>query len=130
VSDQAIKKAFVKEILIDEGKRYIKNQGLAMRRLLLFHTNQSFSRRKYVVGDTNNDSFDGKLSITQQINVRFLDIKKKGINRFNGRRAKNYPIYNKFAYGHYYSIAERLMFELTDDVRLRIRNELKGNTNG
>lgn len=121
MSEIAIKKQFVKEILADEGKRFKRNQGMAMAKLLTFHTNNSIRRRSTEV--TSQSNYGGKLSITQQANVRFLDIKgsKKTKRR---KRKKAYSIYNRFAYGHYFSVANRVMYEFTEDVRQRIKSEL------
>lgn len=124
VSNLIIKKEFVRRILQDEGARFERRQGLAMRQHLNFHTGKTESDRTFSV--SSDDSMDGKLSIKLKAHVRFLDLKKKRINTKDGTRIKNKnrPIYNRFAYGHYYSIAARLMHDLTDDVVDSIKKDL------
>ena len=123
MSNSIIKKEFVRRILEDEGRRFEKNQGLAMRQLLNFHTGKTESERTFTV--SSDDSMDGKLSVRLKANVRFLDIKKKTTAKDGSRiNRKNRPIYNRFAYGHYFSIASRLMYDLTDDVVESIKKDL------
>ncbi|WP_421977818.1 hypothetical protein [Roseivirga seohaensis] len=121
MSEIAVRKQFVKEALITEGKRFKRNQGMAMAKLLKFHTHNTIRRRDTNV--TSQSHYDGKLAITLQANVRFLDIKgsKKAKSR---KRKKAYAIYNRFAYGHFFSLAEWLMVGLTEDTWLRIKSEL------
>ncbi|MEQ8548750.1 MAG: hypothetical protein RIC03_12610 [Cyclobacteriaceae bacterium] len=111
-----IKKRFVEQILKDEAARYKKNQGLAMRKLLTFHSNNVIASRVFTVN--KSDELDGQLNMQHSIVQRFLDMKKKG-----GKRKKSYPIHNKFAFGHYYSIANRLMSDFTEEVRSQIVKE-------
>lgn len=127
---ETVKKRFVKEVLEDEAKRFIKNQGLALRKQLQFHTSKTFNDRSTTV--TSPNEANGKLSISLKANIRFLDIKKKGAKREGKslKRRKQFHLYNRFAYGHYFHIGERLMFELTDDVVARIKSELTTSDNG
>lgn len=127
--DTIIKKEFVKRILIDESERFEKNQGNAMRKVLQFHTGDTESQRKFTV--TSADHYDGKLSFTHLARERFLDVKKKTRSK-NSRRLKkkNYPIHNRFAFGHYYSIANRLMVDFTNEVADGIKRDLNLNGNG
>jgi len=123
------KAEFVKRVLIDEGKRYHKNQGLEIQKRLQFHTKRIYNARSEQVSADN--SMDGQLTIKHTAYQRFLDIKRKvrnkKTNRLNQRR---YRIHNRFVMGHYYGIANRLMFELTDDVKDAIIKDLNAMSNG
>ncbi len=111
-----IKKQFVKQVLQDESKRFKKNQGAAMRKLLTFHTGRTIASRQFKV--KSGDEMDGRMEVNHSITQRFLDIKKKG-----SKRRKRLPIHNKYVFGHYYSTARRLMYEFTDDVANEIRKQ-------
>lgn len=122
--DTIVKKEFVRRIMEDEAKRFEKNQGLAMRKFLNFHTGDTESSRVFSVETADN--FDGKLTMKHLARQRFLDIKRKKRSR-NSRRLKttSRPIHNRFVYGHFYSIANRLMVDFTNEVADGIKRELK-----
>lgn len=123
MSNTIIKKEFVRRILQDEANEFKENQGLALRQFLNFHTGKTESERTFIV--SADDSMDGKLTIKMKAHIRFLDIKKKTTADDGSRiNRKNRPIYNRFAYGHYFSIASRLMYDLTDDVVESIKKDL------
>jgi len=124
-----VKKAFVKQVLQEEAKRFNKNQTAAIRRLLTFHSNRlDTSREQHVSG--GND-LDGELTLTIPGYGRVLDIKPKNrkqssnIDRLQKRktRRKAYPIYNKYTFGHYNAIAYKLMYGLTDEVANNLKKE-------
>lgn len=117
-----IKSAFVKRILLDEGKRLKKNQGAAIGRRLKFHTYRLFQDRQIdVVG---GDEMDGKLKFTHPDYERFLDIKRTVRNKNTNRAStRSRRIHNRFIFGHYFSIANRLMTDFTDDVAKSIAEE-------
>lgn len=119
-----IKKEFVRRILQDEANRFEKNQALQMRRLLTFHTGTLERERQFEV--TSDDSMDGKLTHKHKAYQRFLDIKKKTrSSKTNRIQRKQKPIHNTFVFGHYYSIANRLMFDFTNDVADGIKRDLE-----
>lgn len=123
------KAEFVKRVLLDEGKRYHKNQGLEMEKRLQFHTKRLYSARTENV--SVDGSMDGQLTIRHAAYQRFLDMKRQGRNKKTNRlNKKRYRIHNRFVYGHYFGIANRLMFELTDDVRDAIIKDLNELKNG
>lgn len=95
-----------------------------MRKLLHFHTGTLESDRHFTV--KSPDNADGVLTIKHKAYERFLDIKKKPTIK-SGRRIgkKQYPIHNKFVFGHYYSIANRLMVDFTNEVAEGIKRDLK-----
>lgn len=95
-----------------------------MRRLLSFHTGDLERERHFSV--SADDTMDGKFTLRHKAYQRFLDIKKK-IRSTNTRRIKkrSIPIHNKYVFGHYYSIANRLMFDFTNEVADGIRRDLE-----
>lgn len=95
-----------------------------MRKLLHFHTGTLESDRHFSIKAPDNA--DGVLTIKNKAYGRFLDIKKKPTIS-NGRRIhkKQYPIYNKFVFGHYYTIANRLMVDFTNDVADGIKRDFE-----
>ena len=118
-----IRKEFVKQVLEEEGKELHDNQGKAIAKLLHFHTNRLYDERPYSVESA--DDMDGEFSMSIAGYGRALDIKPKN-NQISAqdkythwrkrRRTKAFPIYNRFVFGHYYTIAYRLMYGMTDDV--------------
>ncbi|GAB2993857.1 hypothetical protein GCM10027284_08790 [Cyclobacterium sediminis] len=124
MNDSIIKKEFVRMILKEEAQRLDRNQGIQMRKLLQFHTGDIERDRSFTV--TQDDSMDGKLSFRHKAYERFLDLKKKPrISNGNKIKRKNYPIHNKYVFGHYYVIANRLMVDLTNDVAEGIKHKME-----
>lgn len=121
--DTIVKKEFVKRILQDESARLEKSQSGAFRRYLTFHTGQTDSNRSYEV--QSGDEMDGKLKITEQANVRFLDIRKGKKAVKGGRIAsiKRRFLHNRPVFITYHAIARRLMFDLTDEVVAGIKRD-------
>jgi hypothetical protein len=65
--------------------------------------------------------------------LRLLDLRKRTKRKGSrGTDAKGYRIYNRFAQGHYYSIARRLQNDFTPEVQQVIRNSWgkRGGGNG
>jgi hypothetical protein len=127
-----IRKEFVKQILQQEGKELHDNQSKAIAKLLNFHSNRLYDDRPFTV--TGGDDLDGKLTMSVPDYARFLDIKPKAketknkyANWRNGRRTKGFPIYNRFVFGHYYTIAYRLMYGLTEEVAAGIKKQFENN---
>jgi len=119
-----IKDEFVKAILLDEGKRLIRNQGAEIERRLKFHSNRLLNDRTTAV--TAEDQMDGQLSLTHPAYERFLDIKRKVRSKKTNRvYTRRFRIHNRYVMGHYYSIANRLMNELTDDVAQAIKKDFQ-----
>ena len=128
-----VRKEFVKKILQEEGKELHDNQGKAIAKLLHFHSERLMNERPYRV--ESEDSMDGEFTTSIPGYGRALDIKPK--NRViqeqtkythwrQRRRTKAFPIYNRFVFGHYYTIAYRLMYGLTEEVAAGIKKELEG----
>lgn len=131
--DTLVKKAFVKQVLQEEAKRFNKSQTAAIRKLLAFHTNRlDTSREQHVSG--GND-LDGELTLTIPGYGRVLDIKPKNrkqstnLFRLQKRRSrrKAYPIYNRYTFGHYNAIAYKLMYGLTAEVAEGLKKQFTDN---
>jgi hypothetical protein len=123
------KQQFVKQVLADEGKRYLKNQGIEMHKRLHFHTNRLFTDRSAKTESAND--MDGSLVITHTAYERFLDIKRMTrSSKTNKLKQSRVRIHNRFVFGHYFSIANRLMTELTESARAAIIADLNSLDNG
>lgn len=132
-----VRKEFVKQILQQEGKELHDNQGKAIAKLLQFHSNRLMNERSYNV--EGGDGLDGKLTLTVPGYARALDMKPKNklvsaqdkyTHWRQRRRSKGFPIYNRFVFGHYYTIAWRLMYGLTEDVAAGIKKQFESSNNG
>ena len=77
----------------------------------------SGSRRVNVSGGENTD---GVMSFAHVDYERFLDMRR----RKDGSKRKRRRIHNRYIFGAYSSIAERLMFEFTDEVAQQLGKEL------
>lgn len=133
-----IRKEFVKQILQEEGKELHDNQGKAIAKLLNFHSNQLFDERPWSV-TAADETLDGKFTISIKGYGRALDIKPQ--NRVireqdkythwrQRRRTKAFPVYNRFMFGHFYTIAWRLMYGLTEEVAEGIKKQFEASNNG
>ncbi|MFV0376917.1 MAG: hypothetical protein ACK5JD_06385 [Mangrovibacterium sp.] len=132
-----IRKEFVKQVLQQEGKELHDNQGKAIAKLLHFHSNRLMNERPYSV--QSEDAMDGEFSISIPGYGRALDIKPKNLvireqDKYTHwrqrRRSKAFPIYNRFVFGHYYTIAWRLMYGLTEEVAENIKKQFEAANNG
>jgi hypothetical protein len=129
-----VRKQFVKQILQQEGKELHDNQGKAIAKLLHFHSNRLMTDRPYSV--ESGDTLDGKFKTKITAYGRILDIKPKNrtinpetkFSQFRQRRRITaFPIYNRFVFGHYYTIAYRLMYGLTEEVAENIKKQFDNN---
>jgi hypothetical protein len=128
---ELIRKEFVKQVLEEEGRELHKNQSAAISKLLHFHSNRLHDERPYSATQTGD--MDGMFSMSIPIYGRFLDIKPKNRKSTGGkygkwkkqRRTKAYPIYNRFVFGHYYTIAYKLMYGFTNDVADTIKKQFQ-----
>ncbi len=117
----SIQKRFVRTILQDESRRLLKNQSLALHRKLHFHTQRLYNSRQITV--RGGDNLDGELTFSHLAYLRFLDL--KSLNYGEKTVTHNRKIHNRFVFGHYYSIANRLMNDFTDDVVAQFREQTK-----
>lgn len=99
-----------------------------MEKYLQFHTKRIINDRS---ASTSQGNGDGMLTIKHTAVERFLDIKRKTRNKNNNRlRTRSIPIHNRFVFGHYFSIARRLMYEYTEEARQEITKNFNALTNG
>lgn len=117
----SIKQRFVQSVLEDEGKRLMKNQALALQRKLQFHTNRLYRTRNTTV--RSGAEMDGTMTFTHTCYERFLDMRR--LHYGSKIVARNRKIHNRFVFGHYTSIAGRLMYDLTEEVVAQIREQIK-----
>lgn len=122
----SVKERFVREILQDEGRRLLRNQSYALERKLSVRSGRLLNARRVSV--QGGDVYDGQLSFKHTAYERFLDMRRLHLGSQEVRR--NRKIHNRFIFGHFSSIASRLMYELTDDVVARIREQIKSENNG
>lgn len=115
-----IQQKFVNDILKDEGRRFVRNQGFAIRKELNFHTGKTYANRSFRVSNFS-------LHLEMPIHVRFLDARKNTLNRRGEGSVvskKGFRIYNRFKEGHKISIATRLATEYTQEIIQDIKNKL------
>lgn len=122
----------MKDTLEDEGKRLLKNQGKAIRKELEFHTHRLIQDRTAVASITGDSQ--ATLKITHPAYQRFLDIRKGTRRKGGGKRRSRigYQIHNRFMFGHYLAIANRMSVDFTEEVIQAIKKDmkLKGGSNG
>lgn len=124
------KAEFVRRVLKDQGARLHEKEGLEIQRRLRFHTGTLHSKRSEQV-TASDGSMDGVLTFTRTAVQRFLDIKRPIRNKRNNRLVKrNRRIYNRFMFGTYYSTANRLMYEYTEEARDSIIKDFNELNNG
>lgn len=116
-----IKQKFIHKTLRDEGKRFIRNQGNAMKIELRFFTGNTFKNRSSKVSGTT-------LSLSMPVHVRFLDIRKDVLPKRKGSGVrtskKGYRLYNRFKEGHKISLINRISVDFTDEMIADIRKTL------
>lgn len=112
----SVRARFVGEVLDAAGERLLSSQGKAVRRSVRLHTGRILSARDIVV--SGGAEMDGKLTYTHTAYERFLDMRWRGGLRRSSKRRR---IHNRFVFGAYVGIAERLMYGLTEDVVNAIR---------
>lgn len=117
----SIQQRFVKSVLEDEGKRLMRNQALSLERKLQFHTHRLYNARRTSVQSSSD--MDGQLTFSHTSYERFLDMKR--LHYGSKVVSRNRKIHNRFVFGHYASIAGRLMYDLTDDVVARFKEQIK-----
>lgn len=102
---------FVADTLESEGKRLLRNQGVAIAGGYRRGTGRLEEGRSISV--TGGTDADGRLTLTHPIYERFLDIKN--------HRRKRMRIHNRFIFGAYAAIARRLMYGFTEEVTAAFR---------
>ena len=127
----AIRSTFVRNILKEEGDRFIKNQGIAISGATKTRTGNLIRNRKAIINGTGADL---QLHIEVPAYTRFLDIRNKFKRSKRGQSkrssGKGLRIYNRFVMGHFYGLAERLSFEYTQETIDIIRAKWEGAFHG
>lgn len=117
----SIRERFVENILQDEGRRLLRNQSLALKDQLTFHTGRLYGERHIQVTSD-------RLTFTHTAYERFLDMRRLNVGGHTIRR--NRKIHNRFVYGHYNSIINRLLYDFTESAAAQISETLNTRTNG
>lgn len=110
-----VRSRFVGNVLREEGEKLLKLQGAAIGKSVRFRTGKIFSDRRISV--TAGTGASGTLTYFHTTYERFLDMKRLNSGeKSDGRRRKRRKIHNRFVFGACGSIAERLMYEFTQDM--------------
>lgn len=112
-----VRARFVSEILKDEGQRLLRNQGKAIGAKVKSRAGRLVSSRSVSVSSGNGAS--GTLTFVHVAYERFLDMKR--LQRGGHSVKSNRKIHNRYVFGAYASIAERLMYEFTDEFVASVR---------
>ncbi len=112
------KERFIQDTLRQEGEKMIQAQGKRISSVLERRTGVLMSGRR---AQASSD----KLTFTHPIYERFLDMKRRSTSsgRKGGKRRSsgNRKIHNRYVFGAYNSIAQRLMYGFTDEVAEQYR---------
>lgn len=122
-----IKSIFIRDILREEGRRMLSNQGRAIRKEVQFHSYRLERDRTIDVLPTPIDG--GTLKLTVPHYNRILDIKRERTKKSGkGKTVRSLRIYNRFVMGAYYAIAFRVSNDFTKEVQRSIRLRFMGGT--
>lgn len=110
------KERFIQDVLHEEGQKMLGYQTEQIARVTTSRTGNLRTNR-YV--RTSSD----QLTLMHPIYERYLDMRKR---RSSGKRKKSRKIHNRYVFGAYASIAERLMYGFTEEVAQQFRS-LEGN---
>ena len=108
-----VKGEYIRRTLLDESNRWLKNQNTVLATKLHSRTGRLVNERSMSVSEQGEMS--ATMTYQHTIEERFLDMR---VLRYGSK------IHTRFAYGHYESIASRLMYGLTDDVVAEIKQQL------
>lgn len=111
-----VKGEYIRRTLLDESNRWLKNQNTELHS----RTGRLVNERSMSVSEQGEMS--ATMTYQHTIEERFLDMRVLRYGSKLVRRARK--IHTRFAYGHYESIASRLMYGLTDDVVAEIKQQL------
>lgn len=109
-----VKERFIQDVLHEEGRKMLGYQTQQIERVT--HSRTGNLRTNRFVR-TSSD----QLTLTHPIYERYLDIKRRGSA---GRRRKSRKIHNRYVFGAYASIAERLMYGFTEEVAGQFRESV------
>ena len=111
-----VKGEYIRRTLLDESNRWLKNQNTVLATKLRTRTGRLVNERSMSVSEQGEMS--ATMTYQHTIEERFLDMR---VLRYGSKLVR---IHTRFAYGHYESIASRLMYGLTDDVVAEIKQQL------
>ena len=115
-----VKGEYIRRTLLDESNRWLQNQKTVLATKLHSRTGRLVNERSMSVSEQGEMS--ATMTYQHTIEERFLDMRVLRYGSKIVRRARK--IHTRFAYGHYESIASRLMYGLTDDVVAEIKQQL------
>ena len=113
-----VKGEYIRRTLLDESNRWLKNQKTVLATKLHSRTGRLVNERSI----SEQGEMSATMTYQHTIEERFLDMRVLRYGSKIVRRARK--IHTRFAYGHYESIASRLMYGLTDDVVAEIKQQL------
>lgn len=118
----SVKARFIRNILEEEGESMLRRQGTAILSKLETRSG-TLEKSRSVSVSSGSDSFDGKMTFQHVAYERFLDLRRLRYgSKVVSRRRK---IHNRYVFGAYSRIAERLMYEFTDEVAASIRQQIE-----
>lgn len=112
----SVRARFVRNVLEEEGRAMIRKQSAALSSQLESRSGHLISSRR--VDISGGADMDGMMSFSHPDYERYLDIARPA------KRKRRRRIHNRYTFGAYQRIAERLMFEFTDDVAAAIREQM------
>lgn len=118
----SVKARFISNVLKEEGERMLRRQSSAISSKLESRTGTLENKRAFSVTSAT-DSFEGRMSFTHVSYERFLDLRRLHYGSKTVSRRRR--IHNRYVFGAYSSIAERLMYEFTDEVAASIRQQIE-----
>ena len=101
------KDRFVQDTLQKEGRKMIELQTAQIDKVLNVRTGNLLRSRTVRTGN-------GILTFTHPIYERYLDIPERTAS---GRKKKSRRIHNRYTFGTFQSIARRLMYGYTEEVK-------------
>ena len=116
-----VKGEYIRRTLLDESSRWLKNQNTVLATKLCTRTGRLVNERSMSVSEQGEMS--ATMTYQHTIEERFLDMRVLRYGSKLVRRAREI-FRTRFAYGHYESIASRLMYGLTHDVVAEIKQQL------
>ena len=103
---------FISQVLREEGQELLTRQTAAIESSGLAVRSGSLLDHRFVSQSSST------LTLTHPVHERFLDIKK---SRLKAARRKNYRIHNRFVYGTFATIADRLMNGYIEEIAENVR---------
>jgi len=117
----SVKARFIRNVLEEEGESMLRRQSSAI--LSKLETRTGMLERSRTVSVSSSDSFDGKMTFRHVAYERYLDLRRLRYgSKVVSRRRR---IHNRYVFGAYSRIAERLMYEFTDEVAASIRQQIE-----